>query len=82
MDKYLIIKKKTGKGSGHNEHHEKVNKRKTLAVILNLELEQFWLFLAAFGTPLMQSFPINKKHKTFIYIHVSTVNIYDIISFE
>jgi hypothetical protein len=31
MDKYLIIIKKTGKGSGHNEHHEKVNKRKTLA---------------------------------------------------
>jgi hypothetical protein len=30
MDKYLIIKKKTGKGSGHNEHHEKVNKCKTL----------------------------------------------------
>ena len=30
MDKYLIIKKETGKGSGHNEHHEKV-KRKTLA---------------------------------------------------
>ena len=30
MDKYLIIKK-TGKGSGHNEHHEKVNKRQTLA---------------------------------------------------
>ena len=30
MDKYLMIKKKTGKGSGHNEHHEKV-KRKTLA---------------------------------------------------
>ena len=29
MDKYLIIKKKTGKGSGHNEHHEKV-KCKTL----------------------------------------------------
>jgi hypothetical protein len=23
-------KKKTGKGSGHNEHHEKVNKCKTL----------------------------------------------------
>ena len=31
MDKYSIIKKKTGKGSGHNEHHEKANKRKTLA---------------------------------------------------
>ena len=30
MDKYLIIKKKTGKGSSHNEHHEKV-KCKTLA---------------------------------------------------
>ena len=30
MDKYLIIKK-NGKGSGLNEHHEKVNKRKTLA---------------------------------------------------
>jgi len=30
MDKYLIIKKKTGNDSGHNEHHEKV-KRKTLA---------------------------------------------------
>ena len=24
-------KKKTGKGSDHNEHHKKVNKRKTLA---------------------------------------------------
>jgi len=30
MDKYLIIKK-TGKGSGHNKHHEKVNKHQTLA---------------------------------------------------
>jgi hypothetical protein len=30
MDKYLIIKK-TEKDSGHNEHHEKVNKRQTLA---------------------------------------------------
>jgi hypothetical protein len=30
MDKYLIIKK-TGKGSGHNEHHEKVNKCQTIA---------------------------------------------------
>ena len=30
MDKYLIIKK-TEKDSGHNEHHEKVNKCKTLA---------------------------------------------------
>ena len=29
MDKYLIIKK-TEKDSGHNEHHEKVNKRQTL----------------------------------------------------
>jgi hypothetical protein len=24
IDKYLIIKKKSGKGSGHIEHHEKV----------------------------------------------------------
>jgi hypothetical protein len=31
MDTYLIIIKKIGKGSGHNEHHEKVNKRKPLA---------------------------------------------------
>jgi hypothetical protein len=30
MDKYLIIKK-TGTGSGYNEHHEKVNKCQTLA---------------------------------------------------
>jgi hypothetical protein len=30
MDKYLIIIKRL-KGSGHNEHHEKVNKCKTLA---------------------------------------------------
>ena len=29
MDKYLIIKK-TEKDFGHNEHHEKVNKRQTL----------------------------------------------------
>jgi hypothetical protein len=42
-------------------------------VIPNLELVQFWLFLAAFGTPLTRSFPI-KKHKTFIYITVITVN--------
>jgi hypothetical protein len=59
-------KKKTGKGSGHNEYHEKVNKCKTLVekdtyavqlslqkvVMLNLELVQFWLFLAAFRTPM------------------------------
>jgi hypothetical protein len=48
-------------------------------VILNLELVQFWLFLAAFGTPLTWSFPIKKKPNTFIYI---TINIYDILSFE
>jgi hypothetical protein len=30
MDKYLIIKK-TEKDSGHNEHHEKVNKCQTRA---------------------------------------------------
>ena len=37
-------------------------------IILNLELVQFWLFLAAFGTPLARSFLIDKKkpHKTFI----------------
>ena len=57
------------------------NKHCNWVVILNLELVQFWLFLAAFGTPLTGSFLINKKktHKTFISI---TVNIYDIISFE
>jgi hypothetical protein len=38
MDKYLIMKK-TGKGSDR-------------VVILNLELVQFWLFLAVFGIPL------------------------------
>ena len=38
-------------------------------VILNLELVQFWLFLAAFGTPLTRLFPIKTKpHKTFINI--------------
>jgi hypothetical protein len=42
-------------------------------VILNLELVQFWLFLAVFGIPLTWSFPIKiNPHKTFIYI---TVNI-------
>ena len=42
-------------------------------VILKLELVQFWLFLAVFGTPLTRSFPIKiNPHKTFIYI---TVNI-------
>jgi hypothetical protein len=50
-----------------------------LVVILNLEHVQFWLFLAAFGTPLTRSLPILKKTKTFISI---TVNIYDILSFE
>ena len=57
------------------------NKHCNRVVILNLELVQFWLFLAAFGTPLTRSFLINKQktHKTFISI---TVNIYDIISFE
>jgi hypothetical protein len=48
-------------------------------VILNWELPQFWLFLAAFGTPLTRSFPIKKKHKTFIYI---TVNILRYIIWE
>ena len=48
-------------------------------VILNWELPQFWLFLAAFGTPLTWSFPIKKTHKTFIYI---TVNILRYIIWE
>jgi hypothetical protein len=39
-------------------------------VILNLELVYFWLFLAAYRTPLMRSFPTKQN------------NIYDIKLFE
>ena len=48
-------------------------------VILNLEHVQFWLFLAAFGTPLTRSFPTKKKHKTFVYINCQYLLQYDII---
>jgi hypothetical protein len=41
-------------------------------VILNLELVQFWLFLAAFVTSLTIVSNIKKKPQTFIYI---TLNI-------
>jgi hypothetical protein len=47
-------------------------------VILNLELVQFWLFLAAFGTPMTRSFPI-KKNTKYLSIYPSIFTIYNII---
>jgi hypothetical protein len=49
-------------------------------VILNLELVQFWLFLAAFGTPLTRSFLIKKNTQNIYlcnrqYLRYNKINI-------
>ena len=55
------------------------NKHCNWVVILNLELVQFWLFLAAFGTPLTGSFLINKKTAQNIYLYNRQYIRYNII---
>jgi hypothetical protein len=56
------------------------NKHCNRVVILNLELVQFWLFLAAFGTPLTRSFLINKKKNAqIIYLYNRQYIRYNII---
>jgi hypothetical protein len=58
MDKYLIIKK-TEKDSGHNEHHEKVNKRQTLA-----EKDQYSRYIITWGIVFSEYF----KQKLFLFV--------------